>query len=223
LAIYQDRTDAGTKLLLLLQEQNIATDNLFIAGIPNGGIPVALPIANYYDKPLYVMLARKIQYPWTTESGFGAITEDNSITFNDYAMQNMSKADIDGKIKQTKQELLVRKRLFKDYLLPADLSGMTVILIDDGLASGITMQASILSLKKRGVTSLIIAIPTAHIDSVNRINSLSQNDSEIQIQIFCPNVKDVSAFAVADAYRYWYDEITEKIVEILKKYNQKFF
>ncbi|OLS14346.1 MAG: phosphoribosyltransferase [Promethearchaeota archaeon CR_4] len=220
---FRDRPDAGNMLVQLLKGINF-NSKVWIAAIPNGGVPVAVPIANSFQKFLYVMVARKIQYPWTTEAGFGAITADGTTSFNNLAIQreNLTESVIHTQVDRAREEVEQRTRLFRNYLLPNDLTSAEIILIDDGLASGITTQAAILSLQKHGTRKVIVAVPTAHRSSVNVIEAMTKSDMQFNVQVLSPDIRGGWSFAVADAYETWYDEETSTILKILREYNQKY-
>ncbi len=220
---FRDRPDAGSKLVEVLKEIPLK-GSVIIAAIPNGGVPVAIPIAKYAHRFLYVVVARKIQYPWTTEAGFGAITADGTTAFNTGAIkqENLSEAAIQVQLEMAREEVQKRAKLFREFQLPDSLPQAEVILVDDGLASGITMQAAILSLQKRGVQRVIVAVPTAHKSSVNEIEAMSKGKPPFLVKVTSPDIKGGWSFAVADAYQRWHDEETSSILQELEQYNRQF-
>ncbi len=220
---FLDRPDAGLKLVEVLKKIPFKA-SVIIAAIPNGGVPVAIPIAKLAHKFLYVVVARKIQYPWTTEAGFGAITADGTTAFNRAAIQheNLSEAAIQVQVELARAEVQKRAKIFLEFQLPDSLPQAEVILVDDGLASGITTQAAILSLQKRGVQRVIVAVPTAHKSSVNEVEAMSKDNPTFRVQVASPDIKGGWSFAVADAYERWYDEETSSILQALEQYNHQF-
>ena len=92
-----------------------------------------------------------------------------------------------------------------------DISNRPVILVDDGVASGYTMLVAVEALKKMGAGSMVIAVPTAHLQSLERISS------EVD-RVYCPNIRGGGAFAVADAYKNWFDVEEKEVVNILKDF-----
>lgn len=220
---FRDRPDAGMKLVSLLKGMKFSSSTL-IAAIPNGGVPVAIPVAQHFQKFLHVIVARKVQYPWTTEAGFGAITADETTAFNTAAIkqENLSEAVIQTQVDLALAEIQKRAKIFKEFLLPDKLPSAEVVLVDDGLASGITMRAAILSLQKKGVQRVVVAVPTAHKSSVIEIEALRNDKSPFRVQVVSPDVKGGWSFAVADAYERWYDEETSIILQALEEYNEGF-
>ena len=105
---------------------------------------------------------------------------------------------------QRRVEYLRKKRL------SPDLSGLSIILADDGLASGFTMLVAVEALKKAGVAHIIVAVPTAHKESLDRVESKVD-------AIFCPNIRSGWGYAVADAYKKWWDVNDSEIMKILNR------
>lgn len=220
MARFKDRKHAGKILAKKIDKLEIKPDNLYIVAIPNGGIPVGIPIAARFQRPLYVLIARKIQYPWTTESGYGALTSDGIEVYNENALKRTNltkKMKTDQKNKAMKQ-ILDREEFFYKHLLPQNIIDGSIIVVDDGLASGITTIAAIKSLLKRDVSKIFLVIPTAHKESINRIEKLF-SEYEDKIHIIAEDIRSGFSFAVASAYDNWYDETKEETKRILDKYN----
>ncbi|HMF32146.1 MAG TPA: phosphoribosyltransferase family protein [Candidatus Lokiarchaeia archaeon] len=221
---FRDRPDAGNKLIPLLSDLEIDVGNMVVVAIPNGGVPVAIPIARHFNKPLYVLIARKVQFPWTTEAGFGAVIADGTTIFNDAAVRqnHLSKDIIHAQVQRALQEVQQREILFQKFSVFENLDGMEIILIDDGLASGITTRAAIESLQKRGAQKVFVAVPTAQMDSARDIERLASNEPPFYVEVVCPDIKSGWPFAVAQAYVRWYDEESDHILQELEQYSQPF-
>lgn len=217
---FRDRPDAGRKLLPLLTKL-IFGEPVYIAAIPNGGVPVAIPIARHFQMPLYVIIARKAQYPWTTESGFGAVTADGVTVLNEPALArtSMTREAIRTQVGKARAEVSAREQVFAPFLLPESLTGATVVVVDDGLASGITTRAAIRSLHRREVSKVYVAVPTAHESSIRQVESESLNERNFLVMVICPHIVGGWSFAVANAYENWYDETTRAVIEILQHHN----
>ncbi|MFX0097363.1 MAG: phosphoribosyltransferase [Candidatus Hodarchaeota archaeon] len=145
--------------------------------------------------------------PWNPEAGFGAITIDGTAIFNKELLNrlNLTKEQVEAAVNKTKKQIDERIEFYKlDKSVYSRLENETVILTDDGLASGFTMMAAIESVKKYHPEEITVAIPTASLGAVKKIESL-------QVPIVCTNVRNTYYFAVADAYQNWYD-IEEKEV-----------
>jgi predicted phosphoribosyltransferase len=180
--------------------------------VPAGGVPVGYTLAKEIAVPMDVVVVRKIQIPWNTEAGFGAITWDGKIVLNQALVEqlNLTEEEMKKAILRTKRNVQERLRMFRGQKSMPDLKDKVVILVDDGLASGFTMLASARSVKERAPKKVIIAVPTA---SLGAIELLAPEVDEI----VCLNIRSGLSFAVADAYANWYDLTDEEVTNILKK------
>ncbi len=120
----------------------------------------------------------------------------------------LSSSQIEHHISLIKEELKERNRLFRGGRPFPNLSNKTAILVDDGLASGYTMMASVHNAKNKGAKKIVIAVPTAPLRTIEKIESIVD-------EIYCPNVRDKIFFAVADAYKHWYDLSREEVVSLM--------
>ncbi len=200
--VFQDRFDAGKLLGQMLSStlEDGDHENMILLAIPMGGVPVAVEIQKALSCPLDLVVVRKIQIPGNTEAGFGAITQEEDIFLNEQllARLHLSPEQIREQTQKVKQDLELRNRYLRQNRPLPDLEGRTVILVDDGLASGYTMKAAVYMAAKRNAARKIVAVPTA---TGQVIDSLTESVDEI----YCPNIRDVSPFAVAEAYVYWHD------------------
>jgi len=222
---YIDRTDAGLNLAKYM-ESEVISGQYIICAIPNGGIPIAISLARELGAGrIYVYLSRKIQFPWTTEAGFGAITIDDDVFYNDAYIHSyrLSQLDIQAQTKKARDEIKTREKLFASYLLPQNLEKRKLVLIDDGLASGITMKTTLISIKKRNSGGIIIAVPTAHKQTVLEFENIVAPSLGIPLKVLSPDIREGYSFAVADAYKFWKDEITKDAIRMLDSYNIQFF
>jgi len=121
----------------------------------------------------------------------------------------LSEEEIEHCIAEEMEAVKKRLKLFRGAKAFPDIKGKTVILIDDGLASGFTMLATIKSMKQREPKEIIVAIPTASSDALERVKPHAD-------KIVCLNIRTGPIFAVADAYKLWYDLEDEEVIDILK-------
>ena len=211
IGVFRDRDDAGEVLAKGL-EQFRGTDSIVLA-IPSGGVPVGLKVAFSLALPFDLLIIRKIPIPGNTEAGFGAISLDGDRLLNPslVRMLGLSDREIDELAERVMQELKVRNRLFRqDRPLP-EIKGRTVILVDDGLASGYTMMTAVRIVRRRDPADIVVAVPTASWNTIEIL--LDEVDT-----IVCPNIRTGSFFAVADAYLNWYDLSRDEVLNLLKKY-----
>lgn len=206
--VFADRTNAGQHLAAQLEGYRGTGVRLF--AIPAGGVPVAVEIARALGIPLDLIIVRKIQLPWTTEAGFGALDPGGQAIFNEDLIRRMSLSpqDIDTQVKKTAVGLAQREKRLRRGKPYARLDGRPALVVDDGLASGYTMQAALGFLKAQGAGKLIVAIPTASERTAWELLPLVD-------ELYCPNVRGGYSFAVADAYENWYDLTEDEVLAIL--------
>ncbi|UCE14697.1 MAG: phosphoribosyltransferase [Candidatus Heimdallarchaeota archaeon] len=216
--IFDSRRRAGFLLGTFVGLENF--DILFI--IPNGGIPIGLGLLEHPlvspQKPFDLLIVRKIHVPGSTEAGMGAVTPDGQIFLNEQLMSRLSMTNyqLDQQIERAKQQIEKQRRSFR---LPASpkVFGKSVLITDDGIASGFSMLAGAKWLKKLGAEAVTIAVPTAPISSVKHLEPHVD-------KIICLNIRERYPFAVADAYTDWYDlsfAETEKYLKEIRMLQQR--
>ncbi len=210
--VFEDRGDAGLRLAKMLEQ--FRGKNAVVLAIPSGGVPVGLAVSSYLDLPFDLLIIRKIPIPGDTEAGFGAVSLEGDMLLNDsmVKMLRLSDKEIMELAKPVKAELEARNNIFRRGRPMPDLEGKTVILADDGLASGYTMMAAARLVRRRKPAMIVVAVPTA---SLNTIEVLS----DYVDMVVCLNIRSGYSFAVADAYRNWYDLSREEVVSMLRKHN----
>ena len=209
--VFKDRLHAG-ELLAEKLRLYVACENVQALAIPAGGVPVGYVLAEKLDMPLDVVIVRKIQIPWNTEAGFGAVTWDGRPILNEplVAQLGLGGEVVEQCISRTRQMVYERNQRLRGGRPFPDLSGRTVILVDDGLASGFSMLAATESIKTRHPRKIVVAVPTGSADA---IVLLAPNVDEL----VCLNVRRGPIFAVADAYENWYDLSDDEVLEYLKR------
>lgn len=210
--VFEDRRDAGIRLAEKLNRYK--DSNGIILAIPSGGVPVTVEISRCLRLPLDLIVVRKIQIPYNPEAGFGAMDPDGEVILNRELLSRLMLTDdeINNQIKRTAEVISKREKFFRGGKPFPTVNNKHVIIIDDGLASGYTMLSAIRFLKKRFPAIIIVAIPTGHDRAINIIKA------EVE-EIVCLNVRAGFSFAVADAYRNWYDLTDHEVIEILSKYD----
>lgn len=185
------------------------TDSL-VLGIPAGGVPVAAEIARRLTLPLDVAVVSKITLPWNSESGFGAVAFDGSVHLNEALIPHLglTATDIDNSVAKTTAKVKGRVAQLCGQRPRPHLGNRTLILVDDGLASGFTMQVAIETLRKQGANHIIVAVPTAHTKTADKICAHVA-------ELYCPNLRGGWSFAVADAYQNWYDVDDAEVSRLL--------
>lgn len=211
--VFHDRADAGKALAGMLEKYR--NSNAIVMAIPAGGVAVAAEMAKELDLPLDVAVVSKITLPWDTEAGYGAVAFDATVILNEELLSriNLTHLEIQKGIKKTEEKVVRRVKMFRgDRPLP-DFK-RPILLVDDGLASGFTLRTAIKALRKAGAAQIILAVPTAHQESVQTI-------IEEVTAIYCPNVRSGLSFAVAHAYEEWSDLDEQEAIKILQKFENR--
>lgn len=173
--VFHDRVDAGKKLADKLSQYR--SKDVVVLAIPRGGVVVGFEVASDLGAPLSVIIPRKIGAPGNPELAIGAVTEegDTYIDPNIVKSLGVTQSYID-EVKQ--QEVEEIKRRMKTYLgdrQRPELKGKTVILVDDGIATGATMKAAIRTLRRHGPAEVIVAVPVAPPETVERLKELADS------------------------------------------------
>lgn len=136
---------------------------MIVLGLPRGGVPVAFEVAHALGAPCDVFLVRKLGAPGQEELAMGAIASGGVVVINRDVVDGLRipRELVDEEIARERMELTRRESLYRGDRAPIDVSGRTVILVDDGLATGSTMHAAVRALRRREPASIVVAVPTA--------------------------------------------------------------
>lgn len=159
---FRDRTEAGRRLAKLLTEFAGRSD-VVVLGLPRGGVPVAFEVARTLNAPLDVFVVRKLGVPGHEELAMGAIASGGVCVLNDEVVRLL---DIPSRVLSTVaaqelRELRRRERIYRDGRSLPDLRDRTVILVDDGLATGSSMRAAVAALRRLSPAKIVVAVPTS--------------------------------------------------------------
>lgn len=171
--IFQDRVDAGKKLAPLLTKYKDVPDTIII-GLPRGGVVVAYEVAHFLDKPLEVICPRKVGAPFNPELALGAITDTGLGYFNNDLIQSLGISQKYLEQESAKEQAVSKRRLelFRKDKPPIAFAGKTVIIVDDGLATGATMKAAIMSIKGQKAAKIVVAVPVSPPDTAAEIATM---------------------------------------------------
>jgi len=172
--IFRDREDAGRQLAAGLQREHLSGD-IVVLGLPRGGVPVAYQVAEALSAPLDVLIVRKLGAPFNRELAVGAIASGGVAIYNTrlLAQLGLSEADVEPIRLREQAELERRTREYRGDSPFPDVRDKTVILVDDGIATGATMEAAVEAVRSLEPASVIVAVPTAARDSVIRIERVA--------------------------------------------------
>ena len=161
---FKDRTDAGVKLALLLAEKYARADGIVYA-LPRGGVVLGVEIARHLGMPLDLVIARKIGHPYNPEYAIAAVTEHGAPVANTGEIAQLPNDWFKMQVKLQRQEATRRHEVYLDGRAPLSCRGKTAIVVDDGIATGLTMEAAIRDLKQRHPARIVVAIPVAPADT----------------------------------------------------------
>jgi putative phosphoribosyl transferase len=170
--LFDDRADAGRALARALTEY-ADRDDVVVLALPRGGVPVAFEVASRLRCPLDVLTVRKLGAPGRRELAMGAIASGGIRVVNDEVVGALciSQASLDAAAEREGEELARRERAYRGDRPPLEVRDRTVILIDDGLATGSTMRAAVAALRTRNPARVVVAVPTAAADSLESLRS----------------------------------------------------
>ena len=172
--MFSDRTAAGRDLGRALAEAGIE-GKILVLGLPRGGIPVACEVAAALDAPVDALIVRKLGAPFNPELALGAIAYGGVTVYNDelLAQLRLDEADLEGIRVRELEELECRERTYRARRPPLAIVGTTVVIVDDGMATGATMHAAVVATRALAPARIIVAVPTAALDAVERLERVA--------------------------------------------------
>jgi predicted phosphoribosyltransferase len=206
-SMFKDRADAGTKLAKALESYR--DQNVLVLGIPRGGVETAYYVARHLNAELSVIVSRKLPFPDNPEAGFGAIAEDGSIFFIDRFKHHLSSRLVQRIVEEQTQEIGRRVAAFRQSQPLPPIAGRTVIIVDDGIAMGSTMRASVMLCRNKSADRVIVAVPVAAPETVEMFRQIADDVVVLETPEFFQ--------AVAQVYLNWYDVSDEEVLEILHR------
>lgn len=206
---FKDRREAGRKLAETLEEYKNSKDAILLA-LPRGGVVVADEIAKELNLPLDIVVPRKIGSPQNPEYAIGAITETGEGVWNKGEIEDIDKEWLEKEIEKEKDEAKRRLKIYRGGKPPLALKNKIVILIDDGIATGLTLLAAIKSVKKQNPLKIIVAAPVGASDSVQII----KKEVDEVVCLYTPTFFG----AVGSFYEEFGQTSDEEVINILQKY-----
>lgn len=207
---YRDRTDAGKRLGRELAGRNLPGE-ILVLGLPRGGVPVAAEVAKTLKAPLDVVIVRKLGVPWQPELAMGALAGGSPPVLDGTIIRalNISKSEVDAAIARETAEIARREKAYRAGHPAPEVQGKTVILVDDGVATGSTMEAGLRSLRGSHPGRLVVAIPVA---------------SSEACRLLAEEADDLVCLATPDHFEavgQWYEDFTqvtdEEVRQLLKQ------
>ena len=202
LPIFENRYDAGSQLAAKLTEYK--GQQVIVLAIPNGGLPVAVPVALALGAELDIVVARKLPIPLLPEGGFGAVADDGTTIFNQDVLKaiNLNDHQINYQVNKVRNDIRQRSLIYRNNRVLSIVKGKTAIIVDDGLASGYTMLAAVESVKRRQPLRILVAVPAASNAAVKLVEKAAG-------RVVTVETAHVPKFYIADYFRYW-NELTDE-------------
>ncbi len=159
--LFRDRVDAGKKLAAAVYDMK--GEDVIVLAIPRGGIVVANEVANALSAPLDVVVTRKIEAPGEPEYALGAVTQEGDVILDGQAAESLgaTREYLDDQIAKKREEVKERMRRFRGDVPYPSLEGKVVLIVDDGIATGSSVGAAVMSVKKRNPKEVVVAVPVA--------------------------------------------------------------
>lgn len=215
--MFKDRTDAGKKLAEVLADKIITHKNdIVLLALPRGGVPVAEEISKKFHLPYDVLVVRKIGHPDNEEFGIGAITEDGKYWLNPLYIEVSPEMDalIDKTVLKELKELKRRIILYREGRSLPDLKDKIVILVDDGIATGVTAKIAASFIRAQGAKEVVLAIPVCATQSASDIRKRG-------VEVVA--VSESSRLMSIGQYYYYFNQVTDaEVIAMLRRVHQDF-
>lgn len=209
--LFLNRQHAGILLADKLESIDIPTDNMVVIAVPRGGVPLAYEIAKRLKLPMDIILVKKIGAPHYPELAIGSVSEDDEIFYNHHLLGELGlSTESIGPIRDSAlKQLHETKKILRAGRMPISLEGKNILLVDDGIATGATMEVVIQVLKKRGVASITVAAPVASAETVQKLS----RDVGRVVVLNTPN----PIYSVGEWYQDFTQVSTHEAIELLKQ------
>ncbi|HAA89693.1 MAG TPA: phosphoribosyltransferase [Peptococcaceae bacterium] len=213
MVVFADRSDAGKRLAEKLLKYK--GEHLLVLGIPRGGVIVAAEVAKALKAPLDVVIARKIGAPFNSELAVGAVAPDGSVLYDEKMLSyfGIDKGVFENQIAAEVAEIERRLRLYRGEKEGFNCADKVVILVDDGIATGFTVQAALRFLRKQQPKRLVLAVPVIPRDTAARLN-------EVVDELVALLIPDVF-YAVGQFYRDFRQTTDQEVIAVLTHNNQR--
>lgn len=205
--MFISREDAGQRLGHQLKADGVQAD--VVLGLPRGGVVVAAEVARILEVPLDVVMVRKIGHPWHREYAVGALAENGVVVLDEHVVHRnaLIRIQLEEIIAEERARLKAYQEKFHHQGLP-DFSGKTVIIVDDGIATGSTTQAAVLAVRQQNAAHIVVAAPVA---SVNALDRLGKVADDVRALIIDPEFDAVGRY-----YETFSQTTDEEVLELLR-------
>jgi putative phosphoribosyl transferase len=204
---FNDRYDAAMQLILHLEKYK--NDKGVVFAVPRGGVPIGYYIAKHYNFPLELLMTKKIGHPWSEELAIGAVSLEGQVVDTH---QYIPGPYVQNEVKRIRESLRERyKKFMGDNHQPVDVKNKTVIIVDDGIATGNTMLAAVELLRKKQPEKIVVSVPVAPPETVEKMR---QHVDDF-ICLYSPE----EFFGVGQFYKDFSEVSDDEVIELLKETN----
>jgi len=225
MTIFKDRVEAGQKLAqriiqYLYPVSNIPTDkdrdkdkdkDIIIYALPRGGVVLGAEIAQTLGAELDLVIVRKIGHPYEPEYAIGVIAEDGDLILNPVEFKNLDKKWLEDAKKREQEEAKRRREKYLGKKPKIDAAGKIAIIVDDGVATGLSMELAVKEIKHKKPKEIIIAVPVIPKDTAIKL------EKEVD-KLITLSVEEDYAGAVSAYYKYFPQVEDEEVIEIMNRY-----
>lgn len=177
--VFQNRKEAGVKLAEALSK--FKDDDVIVFALPRGGVVLGVEIAEKLDAPLDLVITKKIGHPFNSEYAIGAVAESGEPLYNEAELRRVDASWHRSEEERMRAELKRRRRDYFGDREQEDLAGKVAIIVDDGIATGLTMMAAIKYLRDQGAERIVVAILVTPYDTAQRLKELADDLVSLQI------------------------------------------
>jgi predicted phosphoribosyltransferase len=209
--LLRDRSEAGKRLAAELAE--LRGGDCVVLALPRGGVPIGFEIASELGAPLGLIMVRKIGVPGQPELALGAVADGGEpvTVFNSNVLSilGLTPADLEGQVLEQLKEIERRRRLYGGHLTLPPIEGRSVILVDDGIATGATTRVAIQAVRRRRPACIVLAVPVASADTLVRL------EDEVDRVVCLEKPQDLEAISLH--YRHFPQVPDEDVIEFLER------
>jgi len=208
MTIFNDRRDAGERLAERLSKYK--GEDAIILALPRGGVVLGYEIAQALNLPLDIVVVRKIGHPTNPEYAIGAVDERGSFLYNEAETISIDQDWLKEETLRQKNEALRRIQVYRGGRKEKEINGKIVILVDDGIATGLTIRAAIKAIRQKNPKKLIVAVPVAPHETVTELRK--ETDAVVVLDDTQNYLGAVGAY-----YEYFPQVSDEEVIELLKR------
>ncbi len=205
---FKDRIEAGRKLAEALGEY--AGKDAVVYALPRGGVVVGVEVAKGIKAPLDLVITRKIGHPYSPEYAIAAVAENGDLAGNEDEIASVDRNWFDQEVKNQQIEAKRRRETYLGHVTPPPVKGKTAIVVDDGLATGLTMKVAIKELAHRQPKRIVVAVPVAPQETRDEISKLAD-------RVICLHAPPGGSFGAIGQYYEDFSQVTDEEVIALMR------